>query len=687
MLALLWIAALQASPAEPAEPAEPAGQAGPAAADDAPEEIVVTGERVARTLRETASSAVVLTQAELEAHPADRVEQLLAAVPNVQLGHGSEGPAIRGLDTTGPLQALPAFLGGNRPRTTLIVDGRPVTYNEFVFGAEPVWDVERIELFRSPQTTTQGQNSIAGAIFVHTNEPSFEPQYRARLVGGDFRTRQLSALASGPIAGEEIAFRVAGDLRYSRTTSKIADRADGADPNHDVYGIVRAKLLVEPAALPNSRIVLTYSHLQSQAPQVVGLTAPFRKRRDESGLYGTFRINVDSLTAAVRHDAGDLTANAIVTAGDSLAKRLAFPGLGQSRIEGRDWSVEMVANWSPNGPVRLLGGASHRHLALDQFIDLSLLSGIGRFRDRQDGSGTFGEAIVSLAPRATLTAGLRYQRDSQRRTGSLAAASGSSIDLDYDRTFHAWLPKLSFAYDFTPEFRAGLLVQRAYNPGGTTVRFDTGLPDNFEAETLWDYELFVRSALADGRLTANANLFYYDMRNAQRAEPIEVLAPNGFPVGFADLFNVPKARSYGMEASLEWRPAREFSAALGIGLLRTSVVRTEPDNAGIDGKEFDRAPRMSASASFNWRPSPRLQLSGQVRHHSSYYSDPFNDPQSRIGSGTIVNARAEYRFDRFSLFGYVRNVFDAFNLVSRFGNRSAVAEDPREIGVGIGADF
>src|SRR3954453_22823946 len=217
------------------------------------DEIVVIGERVKRSLRETSSSVAVVTERDIEAAGADRVEQVLALVPNVQLGSGSEGPAIRGLDTTGALTGLPAFLGGNRPRTTLIVDGRRQTYHEFVFGSAPVWDLERIEVFRSPQTTTQGQNSIAGAIFAYTGEPSFEPEYRARLIGGNYRTGQASALASGPIAGDEVAFRVAGDFRYSRTTSRIADRAAGADPNHDVYGQLRAKLLVKPAALPNSQ--------------------------------------------------------------------------------------------------------------------------------------------------------------------------------------------------------------------------------------------------------------------------------------------------------------------------------------------------------------------------------------------------------------------------------------------------
>src|SRR5690348_7661088 len=194
------------------------------------DEIVVTGERVNRSLRDTASSVVVVTQQQIEAAGADRVEEMLAAVPNVQLGGGSQGPAIRGLDTTGPLQALPAFLGGNRPRTTIVVDGRPVTYNELVFGAAPLWDVERIEVYRSPQTTTQGVNSIAGAIFVFSDDPTFDVRARARLTGGDYGSRQISAMASGPLS-RDLAVRVAGDFRYSRTTSRIAPIMAGADPN------------------------------------------------------------------------------------------------------------------------------------------------------------------------------------------------------------------------------------------------------------------------------------------------------------------------------------------------------------------------------------------------------------------------------------------------------------------------
>lgn len=649
-------------------------------------DIVVTGERSKRTLRETPSSVHVISEADIEAQPADRVEQMLAQIPNVQLGSGSEGPAIRGQDTTGALQALPAFLGGNRPRTTLVVDGRPVNYYEFVFGNQPVWDVRRIEVFRSPQTTTQGQNSIAGAIFVNTGDPSFEPEYKARAIVGDFKTRQFSALASGPLAGDSVAFRLAGDIRYSRTTSLIADRAAGVDPNHDVYGTVRAKLLVAPAALPNSRLTLTYAHLQSQAPQVVQVTPPFRERRDTSGFYGTFRINADSLTAQARHEAGDVTATVVLSAGDMVARRFAYQGLGVARIQARDWSGEAVVDWHPPGALELVGGASQRASALNQVIDLSALSGIGRFRDRQGGTGLFGEARLAVLPATMITAGLRYQRDTQVRTGALEAGGGRSIGLDYDHTFDALLPKLSIAHDVSPTVTVGAMVQKAYNPGGTTLRFDTGRPDEFGAERLWDYELFARASLAGGKLTANANIFYYDMRNAQRAIDVRIVAPNGRPVGFADLFNVPKARSSGAEVEAQWRPSQAFNARAAIGLLRTRVVDAGADYPGAQGKSFDRAPHFSASLAVDWRPVKRLQLSAQVRHHSPYWSNALHDPASRVGSGTIADARADYRFSRFALFAYARNVFNTFSFTSRSAY-AATLEDPRELGAGIETRF
>ena len=208
-----------------------------APAPEDPATIVVTGERVKRSLKETSSSVAVTREAEIEASGANRVDQVLALIPNVQLGNGSQGPAIRGLDTTGALNALPAFLGGNRPRTTIVVDGRAVTYNEFVFGGFPVWDVNRIEVFRSPQTTTQGQNSIAGAIFIDTNDPSFTPEYRGRGIVGDFHMSTI-----GPCR-RNIPTRALGSFASSSSARRIPNCASATSLADSSFEALSARAL------------------------------------------------------------------------------------------------------------------------------------------------------------------------------------------------------------------------------------------------------------------------------------------------------------------------------------------------------------------------------------------------------------------------------------------------------------
>lgn len=656
----------------------------PSAPYDSNPEVIVTGERVPRSIRDTPSSVAVTTSSDIDAMAApDRIEQILDMIPNVQLGPGTEGPTIRGQDTTGAIRDLPAFLGGARPRTTLIVDGRPVGYNEFISGIAPLWDVERVEVFRSPQTTTQGKNSIAGAIFIFTEDPSMRPEYRARAILGQAHTRQLSAVISEPVVTDQVAIRVTGDYRYSHPSSNMRDRVPGADADHDEYGQLRVRLLATPEAVPGARIELTYLHTASQLPQSENVRGPdFHKRQDLSGFAAIARSNVDSLTAALQyHFSPKLSANTVVSRGDAEMRRFALVALGQTEIATKDWFAESIFNWSPDGPLQFVAGVSYVHQFLRQEIAPVVLIGGGTFRDWQDGTGLFGEAHLELTPKASLTAGLRYQQDSQERRGTLGTGA-AALNLDYDRSFNAWLPKVSLAYDFTPSIRAGLLVQRAYNPGGVSLRPDIRQADTFGAETLWDYELFTRASFAGGAIRTTANLFYYDQRSAQRVQTYIVQG-----VGLADLFNVPKARSYGAETEVQWRASDKLSAGIGLGLLWTKIVEAGASHPAFERNEFLRSPHLSATASIEWRPVEQLRLSVQGRHNSGYWSDDANTPLRRISAWTKVDARVDWDRGPFRFFGYARNIFDTFYMTALFNPTLGTAGDPRELGVGVETRF
>lgn len=679
MLAYLIVAAAQA--ASSPDPAQPAAERAGG------EEIIVTGERVARSLRRTPSSVEVVSAREIAAQPgADRLESVLELVPNVQFGTGGQGPTIRGQDSGGVLQDLPAFLGGTRPRTTLQVDGRAVSFNEFLFGVAPLWDVRQVEVFRSPQTTTQGRNAIAGAIFVHTNEPAWQWEGSARALAGDHRSRQLSAAASGPLVEGQLAFRIAADARRERTKSRIADRVEGADPNVDKFALVRARLLAEPSRWPGARLGLTYSRSWSKMPQVEGVRAPFRARQDPLDGYGTFETRVDALVALAQLPLGPaLDSRTTLSLGRARVERFAPPGLGESRSRIGDRSLESILSWKAGGALDVTAGLHHLRTTLDQAIDLSAVVGLGAFDDRQLSLGLFGEATVRAAPRLSITAGLRYQADSQDRSGAFAGSPFES-QVDFERTYRAWLPKLSLALDVGRSATAGLLVQRAFNPGGIALHLDSGRQVAFDAETLWAYELFGRLGVGS-RLSLSSNLFFKSFRDAQRAQNRLFSVPGRGSATWSLIHNVPRARSYGAEASAEWSPSPRLRLRLGAGLLGTRISAAPEAEPAFEGKAFQRAPRFSASGRAEWTVARATRLSAAFRHNSGYFSDDLETRSRRVGGATRVDLGAARDLGRFTLSGHVRNLFDAFDMTYLFSPTFGTAADPREIGLGLEARF
>lgn len=668
--------------------------AAPALAENArakpayPEEIVVTGERSQRSVKDTPSSVAVFRASDIDVLAApNRLDQLLELVPNVQLGSGSEAPAIRGHDGTGVLQALPGFLGGARPRTTLQVDGRAIDYNEFAFGIAPLWDVDRVEVFRSPQSSTQGRNSIAGAIFIESARPTYDFENRFRAIWGDARTRQLSGAVSGPIVADQLAVRVTGDLRRGRASTRLSGPVEGVSLNREGSDVVRARFLAEPRAVPGLKVLLTYSHVGSAMPQVASVRPPFKARRNPAYLFGYFKIDVDSVTAAITTPVtGALESRTTLSWGDASIRRFAPRSFGETRIHGRDRSVETVLDWRPGGRISAIAGLHLLANDLDQQIDLAAaLLGKGEFRDEQRSGGLFGELSWHATDRLTVTAGMRYQVDGKDRSGVLHTRL-SDIPLDYQKTFHALLPKVSVAFDIRPQIKVGAMVQRAYNPGGVALNLRFRREDRFAAERLWNYEIFARGTLLGGRLSVASNLFYNAIEDAQRSQDFFIDTPGG-QVGISDIANQPRARSYGAELELGYKYGERLSVRAGIGLLDTRITRTLFRQDPALGKRFARSPAVSAAVGIDWRPLAKLGLSSQLRHNSGYFSDDAETPDLRIAGSTTVDARASWRIGRFGLFAYARNLFDEFHLTSRGAAGFATANDPRQVGLGVEARY
>ena len=179
-----------------------------------------------------------------------------------------------------------------------------------------------------------------------------------------------------------------------------------------------------------------------------------------------------------------------------------------------------------------------------------------------------------------------------------------------------------------------MLASRGYNPGGTTISFDTGAQDVFGAERLWNYELFLRGRTPDGRLSFNANAFFADYEDAQR--PTTTLGPSGLLQTVFD--DAEDARAYGLELELAFRPSPRLSLRGGLGLLETDLRRFSVSAAGVEGNDFQRSPGLTGFLTASWTPVDRFTLDAQGRYGGGYYGDDANTRAFRSGDLATVDA-------------------------------------------------
>lgn len=643
--------------------------------------ITVTGERVERSVYETPSSVSVTTGEEIGDNPSLReVDDLYSAIPNITATGAATVPAIRGVDTTGPLLGSNGFIGGTRPRATTTIDGRPISNFEYVAGATSIYDVDRVEVFLGPQTTSQGVNSIAGATYIVTADPTFTPEFKAQAEAGNYMSRRVSGAASGPIVDGELAGRLSVDYQQRESFVDLVPLDDKNEKQFE-HLTLRGKLLWEPSALPGLSSKLTISRSLDQSPQGEYVREPIEHHQAGFASSSVFRTNILTAGHDVSYVFGD---------GFTLSNRFIYTDLdtdrfqqfdfGRATIDTREIFEELTLKWSGlDGRLTGVVGGSAFLTNADEFIDFTFIGGgYGVFDDKRESLGLFTEATYALTDRLDVTAGLRYQRDSQDRQGALGA-----VPLDIDETYDAVLPKFAIGYDVSDTLRVGAIVSKGFNPGGASILFGTATVDEFDEETLWNYEVFARSSLFDDRLQLNANAFLADYQDYQRDRL--VVPTVGLP--FTEITNYDDVRNYGLELSFVARPTDALKLSGGLGLLKTEFVDDAESDPATEGKELARAPNVTASLGVDYEISDGLALGSRLRYSSSYYSDNDNLELHKIDPYVVVDFNARYQIENVELYGYLNNAFDeAFFLTSIStapGNRVGEIQTPREFGAGL----
>jgi outer membrane receptor protein involved in Fe transport len=651
--------------------------------------ITVTGEKINRTLEQTQSSVVVVTEQQLR-EKADRdLVDVFARTPGVYSQAGNENWGIRGVPVSGFDDQGPATLNG---AVSVYVDGAVQPNRALTLSPVPLWDVEQVEVFLGPQSTTQGRNSLAGAVVIQTKKPTFQPSFSAQTNVGNYGEHGAAVAGGGSIVDDKIAGRIAVD--YSEGDGYIRNTSLNEDANPRRTSNTRGKLLI----LPNddTDVLLTYAHSEHRqgdrsTMRVNGKPSYY----DISSNTRAFdNLKQDTLSAKVDYrlnDAWTLTSLTANTHTD-YSNRLDFDQSAAAnqvilrKQDGDLFSQELRLNYASD-TVKSFVGAYYGHNT-NNFHDKLLfddeLFGTVKGDTKIENKAVFGEINWTFAPRWTLITGLRYDHETNDTDVKEDDFSEPGKD---KQTSDSVLPKLGINYELATDQYLGFMVQKGYRGGGVNVRAGSG-HEAYDPEYTTNYELSYRGSFMDKTLRTRANVYYTDWKDQQ----VSVLNPQ---TEFLDVFNAGRSDIKGLEVSVEKDFGEQLTLTAGASVTDGKYKDfVTSDGRDMSGEDFLFSPKYKMSLGGTYRWNDRLTLNTDVIYQSTAPSEyEFDDAgqvtgERRSDNYWLANFNAEYKITKnVAVSGYVKNAFDKEYVTNNRNDDIIDVGAPRTVGLVLRYDM
>ena len=354
----------------------------------------------------------------------------------------------------------------------------------------------------------------------------------------------------------------------------------------------------------------------------------------------------------------------------------------------------------------------------------------------------FGEGTIPLNDAWSLTAGLRYYNFNedkeqifdgifaQDNTGTALVSQPGSTDAQ------GAAPRFIATYRLSENANLNAQVSRGFRLGGINDPLNVPLctaqdlvtfggRETWDNETLWNYEVGMKSRVLNGTGAIGVSGFYMDINDLQATVTAGSCSSRV-------IFNVPKARSQGFEVDFEAAPNPNFDFAISMSVtdaeLRSTLTSTDATGAvsvvsGIEeGRRLPSVPdfQFAAAATYQWevRAASLAYVTGTYQHIGSRYTqvgdqdlgtlDLLSFAPNTIGAPLtasvftydpllpaydILNLRSGVRRGNWDVFAFLNNVTDERALLSldrERGTRARIGfltNQPRTFGVGMRLNF
>jgi iron complex outermembrane receptor protein len=259
----------------------------------------------------------------------------------------------------------------------------------------------------------------------------------------------------------------------------------------------------------------------------------------------------------------------------------------------------------------------------------------------------FGHSTYHFTEAIAASGGLRWTRDQKtielvhRRLGSgeyIVGAPGTQNEFT-----HSWsqlTPELGVQWNTTSDALLYLSYAKGYKSGGFNGRplvDSREVSEPYDPEIVDSYELGAKTRWRDGRMTANAALFYNDYRDMQ-------LTINATPQNYVR--NAGAARIRGAELEVVTRVVSDLDLNIAAGFLDAQYTRLDPELEGLRPRltrdqHLIKAPDWTVNVGLEYRLVRKFgsfELRGDYIYRSKIYHDVFNDPRLTQRAFSLYNA-------------------------------------------------
>lgn len=699
------------------------------------EKVTVTAQKREETVQEVPAPISVLSGDKIRQASLNSANEITRYIPNASAGttdgHGRPRWWIRGLGT------------GDQGANTVSPVG---IYMDDVYISNisatgfPLFDLDRVEVLRGPQGTLWGKNTTGGAINFISKKPTFKEDGYYKLDVGNYANRAVEGAIGGALVDDKLAARVS--IRHQANDGYNENKANGNDRGALEDDAIRLQLL---AVLSDDLEANVNFHSRRYHDTGSSSTVNYG-----TGLNGNnqFGYHVDPKqgdvyynaknTASVEQDGGNL--NLIWQLGGlQLTSITAFESFkrdalgdsdgtplelqrGYSYADSRQFSQEFRLASPSTDRLNWVAGLHYFNEDLDAKSANGTLNNtyINRsynrtaYNQKTESYAVFGSVTYNFTDDFSLTGGLRWTQERKsidlNRVASVGAATFGAGDWwnpgtvtsplavtalqDESNTWSDWTYDLTPQYKLSENARVYFRYSKGFRSGGYNAGVTTqSTVATVNPEYLTAYELGFKSEWFNGRLNANANLFYYDYQDIQLNI---VTAVNNQTV--SRLANGAQGEAYGAEFELEAIPLDNLHVNFGLGLLHTEFTDYTSGPNDYSGNNFVRAPNVSAVLGADYRIP--LNVGGAVvvgtdwdTCSRQYFFTNDQTQNMRSGGYTLGNARLTYELpgDKTEITAYVHNLTDkqyrSHTLPGGFQSAGVMFGDPRTFGLSLTSRF